>query len=84
MSSLIIADVTGFVAIIVPGGLGVREGVMYLLLTGVSTTALSLLLPIATRVVTMLVDISLGTTAVVLLNSYKNARGGDENAGNAN
>jgi uncharacterized membrane protein YbhN (UPF0104 family) len=84
MSSLIIADVMGFVAIIVPGGLGVREGAMYLLLTGVSTTALSLLLPIATRVVTMLVDISLGTTAVALLNSYKNARGVDEKSGNAN
>lgn len=73
MASMIISDVIGFLAIIVPGGLGVREGIMYLLLHGVSSGALSLVLPIATRIVTMLVDISLGTIGFIIL--YQKKRG---------
>jgi uncharacterized membrane protein YbhN (UPF0104 family) len=71
MSSMMIADVIGFLAIIVPGGLGVREGVMYLMLTGISIPALSLILPIATRIVSMLVDLFLGTIGFVLLKRFK-------------
>jgi uncharacterized membrane protein YbhN (UPF0104 family) len=67
MSSLVIADVIGFVAFIVPGGLGVREGVMYLMLHDVSIPALAIILPIATRIVSMFVDISLGTIGIILL-----------------
>jgi glycosyltransferase 2 family protein len=74
MSSMMIADVIGFLAIIVPGGLGVREGVMYLMLTGVSIPALSLILPIATRITSMLVDIFLGTIGFVLLNKITRTR----------
>lgn len=71
MSSMLISDVIGFLAIIVPGGLGVREGVMYLLLHGVSSGPLALVLPIATRIVNMLVDISLGTIGFALLRKMK-------------
>jgi uncharacterized membrane protein YbhN (UPF0104 family) len=67
MSAMIISDVVGFVAVIVPGGLGVREGVMYFLLKGDTSGALFLILPIATRIVGMLVDILLGTMSFVLL-----------------
>lgn len=73
MSSMMIAEVIGFVAVIAPGGVGVREGVMYLMLSGVSIPALSLILPIATRIVSMLVDIVLGTISLVLLKTYKMA-----------
>jgi glycosyltransferase 2 family protein len=71
MSSMLISDVVGFLAIIVPGGLGVREGVMYLMLHGASSGPLALVLPIATRIVNMLVDISLGTIGFVLLKRMK-------------
>lgn len=71
MASMIISDVIGFLAIIVPGGLGVREGVMYLLLNGVSSGPLALILPIATRIVIMLVDISLGTIGFIILYQKK-------------
>jgi uncharacterized membrane protein YbhN (UPF0104 family) len=62
-----IADVAGFLAVIVPAGLGVREGSMYLLLSGVSAGSLPLLLPVVSRGVNMLVDIGLGLFALKLL-----------------
>lgn len=69
-SSSLIADVIGFVAFITPGGLGVRESVMFLLLKGVSVGSLPLVLPIATRSVNMLVDVVLGSAALKLLRKY--------------
>jgi uncharacterized membrane protein YbhN (UPF0104 family) len=74
MSAMMISDVMGFMAVIVPGGLGVREGVMYLLLKGVSSGPLSLILPIATRIVNMLVDISLGTIGFILLKKLSRSK----------
>jgi uncharacterized membrane protein YbhN (UPF0104 family) len=67
MSSMMLSDVIGFMAIIVPGGLGIREGVMYFILKGDASKTLSLILPIASRIVNMLVDITLGTVGIVLL-----------------
>jgi uncharacterized membrane protein YbhN (UPF0104 family) len=74
MSSLLVSDVIGFLAVIVPGGLGVREGVMYLMLHNVSTGALSLILPIASRIVSMVVDVVLGTIAFVMLRKVNSSR----------
>jgi uncharacterized membrane protein YbhN (UPF0104 family) len=67
MSSMILADLIGYLAIIIPGGLGIREGVMYFMLKGVSTGPLALILPIATRIVSMFVDIFLGVIGFILL-----------------
>lgn len=72
MSALMISDAIGFLIFIVPGGLGVREGIMYFMLQGASTGALSLILPIATRIVSMLVDVCLGTLGFVLLKRLHN------------
>jgi hypothetical protein len=74
ISASMVSDVAGFLAFVVPGGLGVREGVMYLLLEGISTKPLQLVLPVASRVVSMLVDILLGAVALKLLRTYA-ARG---------
>ena len=71
MASMIVSDVIGFLAVIVPGGLGIREGIMYFMLQGASTGALSLILPIAARIVSMLVDICLGTLGFVLLKRFQ-------------
>ena len=57
MAAMIISDVIGFLAVFVPGGLGVREGVMYYLLNGSSMVNLALILPLAIRVIHMLVDL---------------------------
>lgn len=80
MSSLLISDVIGFLAVIVPGGLGVREGVMYLILNNVSTGALSLILPIASRIVNMFVDVILGTVAFAMLRRFNSASKIKQNA----
>jgi uncharacterized membrane protein YbhN (UPF0104 family) len=69
-SSSLIADFAGFVAFIVPGGLGVRESAMFLLLNGISLGSLPLVLPIATRAVNMVVDVVLGGMALKLLRKY--------------
>jgi glycosyltransferase 2 family protein len=71
ISSMLIADVVGFMAVIVPNGLGVREGVMYLMLQSISFPTLAIILPIATRILSMLVDLILGTVGFVLLKRIK-------------
>lgn len=70
MASSLISDVAGVLAFIVPAGLGVREGIMYLMLDGVSLGALSLVLPIASRGVNMVVDLGLGAFALRLLRRF--------------
>jgi glycosyltransferase 2 family protein len=69
MASLLLADVAGFVFFLVPGGLGVREAVMYLILKGAPVSSLSLVLPLVTRASYMLGDVLLGLAAFVLLRS---------------
>ncbi|MGB7567729.1 MAG: hypothetical protein WBM07_07710 [Chitinivibrionales bacterium] len=72
MASMMISDVIGYIAFIVPGGLGVREGVMYFMLQGVSNAVFPLVLPIATRVVSMLADLCAGTISFILLKNLEN------------
>jgi len=62
-----LGDVAGFLAIIVPGGLGVREGLMYKMLGGEATGSLALVLPVASRMLNMSVEIALGVVALRLL-----------------
>jgi uncharacterized membrane protein YbhN (UPF0104 family) len=62
-----LGDVAGFLAIIVPGGLGVREGLMYKMLGGQGTGSLALVLPVASRLLNMFVEIVLGIVAFRLL-----------------
>ena len=74
MSSMMIAEVIGFVSFIAPGGLGVREGLMFLMLNGGAVSALSLVLPVGTRIVSMAVDLFLGTIGLVLFNRLASFR----------
>jgi uncharacterized membrane protein YbhN (UPF0104 family) len=69
IGSSALADVAGFLAIMVPGGLGVREALMYEMLGGAAKDSLSLVLPVASRLLSMLVDIVLGAVALKLLRS---------------
>jgi hypothetical protein len=74
VSAMIVSDMIGFLSIIVPSGLGVREGIMYLLLKGDAFGALSLILPVATRIVIIAVDMVFGAAGFVLLKDYKTKR----------
>ncbi len=67
VASALLAEVAGTLALIVPGGLGVREGVMYLLLGGASNNLLALVLPVASRLITMVVDLLLGSVSFIAL-----------------
>jgi glycosyltransferase 2 family protein len=69
MAALLLSDTIAFAALIVPGGLGVREGIMYAMLGGAASGPVALLLPVATRISHMIVDVVLGATALRLLRS---------------
>ena len=70
VASLLISDVIGFLTVIVPGGLGVREGMMYLMLRTSSSVSVALLLPVASRIVMMVVEVLLGAIALVLFRRF--------------
>ncbi|HYQ43188.1 MAG TPA: lysylphosphatidylglycerol synthase domain-containing protein [Polyangiaceae bacterium] len=70
MASLLLSEVGGILAVLSPGGLGVREGIMYAMLAGASTAALALILPLAVRAVTMVVDVLLGLIGLKLLRRF--------------
>ncbi|HTQ03546.1 MAG TPA: lysylphosphatidylglycerol synthase transmembrane domain-containing protein [Polyangiaceae bacterium] len=67
MAAIVFADTIAFFAVFTPGGLGVREALMYLALGGSKGTSLAITLPIAARVVHMGVDLLLGGIAFRLL-----------------
>ncbi len=67
MAAILISDTIAFFAVVTPGGLGVREGLMYFVLGGAKGTSLAITLPIAARAVHMFVDVLLGGTAFKLL-----------------
>jgi len=67
VGSSTLGDVAGFLAVIVPGGLGVREGLMYKMLGGEASGSLALVLPVASRLLNMFVEIALGLVAFRLL-----------------
>jgi uncharacterized membrane protein YbhN (UPF0104 family) len=67
IGSTLVADVAGFLAIVVPGGIGVREGLMYAILGGKLTGSLAVVMPLASRLLNMAVDVVLGAVAFKLL-----------------
>jgi glycosyltransferase 2 family protein len=75
MAAILISDTIAFFAVITPGGLGVREGIMYFALGGAKGTSLAITLPIATRAVHMFVDLLLGGTAFKLLGNLTRVPG---------
>jgi uncharacterized membrane protein YbhN (UPF0104 family) len=83
MASLLLADTIAFAALIVPGGLGVREGIMYAMLGGAGSGPIALILPVATRILHMLVDVGLGATALHLLRKLNGTASGATTADGA-
>jgi len=75
MAAILISDTIAFFAVVTPGGLGVREALMYLALGGASGTSLAITLPLATRAVHMSVDLLLGGVAFKLLGGLTRASG---------
>jgi uncharacterized membrane protein YbhN (UPF0104 family) len=61
----------GYVVFITPGGLGVRESAMFVMLRQFSNIEAALILPIATRLVLITIDILLGVIGIWLGIKYR-------------
>jgi len=68
---VLLADSIGFIILISPAGIGIREGIMYAVLYGVVDKNSALVLPIVLRVLSMSSDLVLGTLAYFLYHSFK-------------
>ena len=66
------ANIIGWLLFITPGGLGVREGVMFVLFNELGGKLFGLIVPIAYRLISMLVDIILGGIGIILLKKFMN------------
>ncbi len=67
-----LANVAGFLAIFAPAGIGVREGILLVLLTPVAGTGIAALVAVMMRVVQTVSDCILGLTGLTILHLLKN------------
>jgi hypothetical protein len=65
-SVTLLSDLVGFIMVVSPGGLGIREGAMFFLLSGIAAKRVALLLPLAIRIITMTADLLLWLGAMLL------------------
>jgi uncharacterized membrane protein YbhN (UPF0104 family) len=75
-AGFVLSDTVGFLAFIVPGGIGVREGLFYLTLREHGAGPIALILPIAMRLMSMLADALLGLLGLIFLRKY--VKGGSQ------
>jgi uncharacterized membrane protein YbhN (UPF0104 family) len=66
ISSMSLASIVGYVFALTPGGIGVREALMLLILKNVTTPQAAIVLPISTRLLHTIVEIAFGIVAGVL------------------
>lgn len=66
VASMSVAWVVGFLSAITPGGLGVREYLMALMLGRVSSPEAALVLPIVTRLLYLVMEVFLGAVGIVI------------------
>ena len=69
-SAFLISDAIGFIAFFAPGGIGVKEVAMYEMLRLSTDMQTALLLPIATRILSMIVDALMGGTGLFFLRRF--------------
>jgi hypothetical protein len=68
--SMLLSDTIGLFAFVVPGGIGVRESVMYAMLKSAVDIQICFMLPVAFRLVTTISDLLLGGAAMILLGRF--------------
>ena len=71
LASMSLSWVVGYLSVITPGGLGVREGIMYVMLNHVTDVQTSLIMPIATRFLYLLVELVLGCIGFLLAVKFR-------------
>jgi hypothetical protein len=62
----LLSSVICYIVFIAPGGLGVREFIMYWILNSVANKSMALVLPIATRLLLLLVDLIYGILGIII------------------
>jgi uncharacterized membrane protein YbhN (UPF0104 family) len=70
-SAMLLGDVIGFLILIAPGGLGVREGTMFLILKGVGIIQLALIFPIVVRLLSIVTDLIMGIVSALIISRSK-------------
>jgi uncharacterized membrane protein YbhN (UPF0104 family) len=70
-SAMLLGDVIGFLILIAPGGLGVREGTMFLILKGAGIIQFALIFPIVVRLLSIVTDLIMGIVAVIIISKSK-------------
>jgi uncharacterized membrane protein YbhN (UPF0104 family) len=71
LAAMSLSWLAGYLAVISPGGLGVREGLMLLMLSGVTGAETALIFPILSRLMYMLAEALLGVAALLFGIKYK-------------
>jgi glycosyltransferase 2 family protein len=70
-SAMLLGDVIGFLILIAPGGLGVREGTMFLILKGAGIIQFALIFPIVVRLLSTVTDLIMGIVSVLIISRSK-------------
>jgi glycosyltransferase 2 family protein len=70
VSSMSVSWIIGYIAIFTPGGLGVREGIMFLMLKQFSNVNTALILPIAMRLIYIFMELLLGIVGILVGMKY--------------
>ena len=70
LASMCLSWVVGYFAVISPGGLGIREGMMLLMLNNVVSVQTALIFPLVSRVMYLIAEALLGLTALLLGMKY--------------
>jgi uncharacterized membrane protein YbhN (UPF0104 family) len=66
MATISTSALMGYIAFFSPGGLGVREGAMFMMLKQFSTVEIALILPIAARLLCVIADLFLGIAGIFI------------------
>lgn len=70
-AAMLLGDVIGFIVLVAPGGLGVREGTIYLILKGTGIIQYALIFPIVVRLLNIVTDLIMGVASIVIMSSSK-------------
>jgi len=66
MATISLSAIMGYIAFFSPGGLGVREGMMFVMMKQFSTVEVALILPLAARLLCIIADIFLGFVGIYI------------------
>ncbi|KFO66406.1 hypothetical protein ER57_17715 [Smithella sp. SCADC] len=70
-AAMLLGDVIGFIILVAPGGLGVREGTIFLILKGTGIIQFALVFPIVVRLLSIVTDLIMGIVSVLIISSSK-------------